>query len=260
MAEIVAPVITPDSGQGAAPAGAGQAGSSGSAFFTSPDGKAYATKDELANDWKESYLRREDYSRKTMTLADERKKHEKEREDFKKEQERVGALKDEYGKFDKMVRSRPDVYAEMKQRLQRGPSVDTFAQSLEQQIEEKYGGKFKEFEDYMKNQQAQTERDRAFKTVKDKYADVDEDLVMNMLDEISSGDFSTLVEALHWATKGRSLNPATVAKKVAQHVAGNRGVGLPSGSGQPISDRDSAPKTIDEARDRLMRQTISKGG
>jgi len=260
MSDIVAPVSTPVDGQGGAPVDTGQAGSSGSAFFTSPDGRAYASPDELAKDWKESYLRREDYTRKTMEHAETRKKFEKEREDFKKEQDRIEALKDEYGKFDKMVRSRPDVYAEMKQRLQRGPSTETFAQSLEQQIEEKYGGKFKEFEEYIRNQQAQAERDKAFKTVKEKYADMDEDLVMNMLEEISSGDFSTLVEKLHLAVKGGSVNPTTVAKKLAQRVAGNRGAGLPGGSGQPVPDNQGAPKTIDEARDRLMRQTVSKGG
>ena len=240
-------VATPVEEQGA-PAPEGQA----EPYFSYdyPDGEkvSYATKEELAAGYKDSYFRTKDYTRKSQENARYRKQYEDrmkeldDREKSHKERER------EWEQRDKFIKSRPDVYKQIGQLMQRPASPEEF-------VNEKYSALEKEIEDmksWRKEQELNRETDALFSQMQGKYEDFDPDMVREQINLLSESGLDSLVETIYYANKGR-VSPAQMQQKVAENLAKKKKAAVMPGKGAPVPIPEDVPDSIDAARDRALK-------
>lgn len=69
---------------------------------------AFKDRDELASAWRENYLRRSDYTKKTQALADERKQYEADLKKFQGDQETFKLLSQKYDQWQELLDKIPE--------------------------------------------------------------------------------------------------------------------------------------------------------
>lgn len=248
--------LMPD-GQGSGPIEPPPDDSEDKAFFSykDADNKEYKfnTPDELTKHFHEGYLRQSDYTKKTQSLAEERKKFdgerlkwENDRKDHLSRLSRAEQLEKEYKQFKEFVDSRPDVYNELKKRVESGMQPDGVNAAVEKIIQEKYGKKFEEFESWQKQQEHQASLDAAEKALKEMYNDYDSAAVQEAFASLSGGDVKSLLETLHFSLKGRKT-PLETEERIVENLAKKKDAGLLPSNGTPPPGKVTG-KSIDDVR------------
>ena len=238
-------------GQGGEPPAPQLGGQGAEPFFALDDGTSFSTKEEMAKAWKESGMMRSDYTQKTQGLAEERKKFEHGMEDFRRRQKENDDKSGEFKQFDRFVREHPDVYEELKSRVSLGSTPQTFQKNLEKMIEEKYGTKLQEIEQWKQQQEMERNLQDTFKNLKGKHEDLDEDELRNAMTELADQGMEGLMETLYFAKKGRT-DPIAMEQRAAQNILKKKSAGLTAGTGTLPPTRGNKYKTIDEAHSAAM--------
>lgn len=199
--------------------------------YKGDDGKetVYKTKDELSKAYKDSMFMRKDYTQKTQSLAEERKKWETEKEQHFRWYDQTQRQAEEYKKYDAFLKSRPDVFRQLQKAMQQGASPDAVQEVLEQKMDEKYGKEINEMKTWRAEQEARSRRDQTFSAMKEKFEDFDEEAVSQALSELASGDLSTLVEQIYYANKGR-MSPMQIEKKIVNNLQKKQSARMVGGS------------------------------
>jgi hypothetical protein len=211
---------TPDQAAGKAIAESSQ----NSPFFedVSPDGtkKVYATRDDLAREWKSSYLRQSDYTRKTQEIAQARKQHEEEIRKFQEDQKAFLDNRKRYDEWDKLLKQRPDIYQQLEKAASSPPDAYTaFERSREYAdgAKQELAGRIEALEKRLEEENTKKELDSEIQALKGKYPDFNEPEIMSRLEYISDGSTAKLLELLYHAYKGQT-SPAQVEEKITQNL------------------------------------------
>jgi vacuolar-type H+-ATPase subunit I/STV1 len=249
-------------GQGApaqaqqAPISQGSTSQPGQPFFKvkDPDGKeqVFNSPADLEKAWKESHLRQRDYTQKTMTHAQAVKQFQKEKEEHEKEYKQILAQKAEYEKYEKAMRTRPDIQKYLSQAVNQPANSQTVYERSTGYVDEKTGElskKLEELEKWKEQQELERQRDGIYKEMKSEDPDFDEASVNEMLEELAPGDMRSLVKILWDAKRGRE-SPAKIEEKLKKNLEEKNGSRMMPGSGAPGGSRKY--KTIKEAADAAM--------
>jgi len=225
-------------GQGAAPSqGQGTAPDNGQGdqvWWKAPDGTAFKSPDDLGKVYQDGLMMRKDYTKKTQTLAEERRAHEQERKQFQLDREehlRVVSDREarakEHEQFDRFVKQYPAKYKAWLAEIKKGPGPDDVAERVRQEMEEKYGSKLSELDNWKAQQEAERLRNEAYAGLKGKYSDFDADSVNKRLEELTAklrdGDIGYLAEMLFLSNRATKATPERIEedKRSAQLLPGS---------------------------------------
>jgi uncharacterized protein YeeX (DUF496 family) len=223
-----------------------------------PDGskRTFASKEELAKEWKNSYLRQSDYTKKTQEIAQNRKQIEDERKKFADEQKAFLGSRKQYDEWDRLLKTRPDIY----QQLERAASSPADPSVAYDRAKEYADGTTQKLQERLETLEKRLEEDNTKKEIestigslKEKYEDFDEPEVMARLEYLSDGDTGKLLELLHWATKGQK-SPAQVEQKITEGLKKKSQAGLVSTKGTGPASTSKTYRNTDEAREAAMRE------
>lgn len=220
-------------------------------FFKDPiGGQVFKTQEELAKAWEQSFLRREDYSRKTGDLASQRRQHEQERANFERQrkefEEEMRRTRDEYKSFDERIRKNPQIYQMLKQQLNNQTGLNQDA--IDRLIDQKYGDKFKKIDQWEAEKLANEQKSEAINALKLMYEDFDEGPIQEMYDKLlNDNSIQSLMEIFYHAHKGRSINPLDVERKMTAEIAKKRQAGLTSSQGSKATGSPVVHRTLNAA-------------
>lgn len=224
--------------------------------YTPPGGKpeVYATKDDLAKAYKESFFRQSDYTRKAQEVAKQRQEHEKAVKDFEEQQKMFAQTKAKYDQWDNILKSRPQVAQQLMRMGQMPAAPGEVFERAQGYTDEKYKAledKLAAIEKEREAERFQRELDSNMDKLSGEFKDFDRETVMHLLNEVSSGDTATLLRHLYFASKG-SQPPVEVEKKVLDGIERKRQAGIvPSSKATPPSNTKPA-KSIREAKERML--------
>lgn len=214
----------------------------------------FSTPDELNEALKSSYFRQQDYTRKTQSIAEQKKQIEKERADFQEQMKMFQQSKKQYDEWDNLLKQRPQIYQQL-QNLARSPANpgEIYDRSVGY-VDEKtkaFEEKVKQFEDYIKEQKSEKERNSIIEQLTGKYEDFDRQSVEEALAALRDGGLPALYEMGYYARKGRSLTPSEVEKNVTQKLRKKQSAGLQKPGQPPSNGKQYA--NVKEARAAAMR-------
>lgn len=256
----------PREGQGdTTPAAAAQAAmadtvTSSEPFFEDvlPDGskKVFKSKDELAKEWKNSYLRQSDYTKKTQEIAQTRKQIEEERKKFSDEQKAFLESKKRYDDWDKLLKSRPDIYSQLERAATSAPDPTVAYERAKEYADgttKELAQRLEALEKQLEEERTKKEMDSEIASLKEKYPDFDESEVMARLEYLSDGKTGPLLELLHWAVKGQK-SPAQIEQKITESLKKKSHAGMVPTSGAGAATSNRTFRNTDEAREAAMRE------
>lgn len=263
MADPTGQVVeTPDLGQGDASPDNGQVNA---APFYKYEDQEFKSPDELTKYIREGTYRHSDYTKKTQSLAEERKKWENERSSFYKQVSDFGEQRkgwEKYEQLDKRMKSDPAfaravlkaVQETQGQGLQGQDMQEVFKNLLEETGITK---KLSDFEEAEKRRQADTERDQALEELSSRYPDLDRKGVVTLYEEIMGPDkrMGDFLELLHFAHKGRSTNPEAIQKKTIESLEKKKDAGIPTSGGASYSGE----KKTSEGNIRRLAEKLKAG-
>lgn len=173
---------------------------------------AYKTKEELLRDFQGHYMRRSDYTKKTQSLAEQRKAFEKEQERYKDEQayfaKKMAEIQEMEAKIKKLP---PQVYQQLVGQVQSEMSKDPVIRQLQERLE----AEDKEKEERKKQEEAAQESVRFQKDVesasnylKKVYPDFNQEDVIQLVMQMRQGppeeQLVSLLEAVYHKHKSTS--------------------------------------------------------
>lgn len=215
-----------------------------SSFFdwTDPTGKqvSFSSPDELSNAMRDSYLRREDYTRKTQELSSKQKEYEKRQADFEDQMREFTKRKSQYDEWDNLLKTRPQVHQQL-MRLVNSPASpgETFDRAKEYADEQltSIRKELEDFKKYKEQQELEGRRNAAFENLGKKYGDIDRNALEERLSMLKGGDIESLYEMLYHANRGMSLTPGEVEKNIAEKLKKKQSAALPKGGSPPSGDK-----------------------
>lgn len=217
-------------------------------FFEAEDEKGnpvkFKSREEMAEAWRKSGMLHSDYTRKTQTLAQQRK----ELEEWKKQQEtEIEQRRAEMKKFDEFLQKRPDVYQDLKKRMS-SPDHNTAyyqAQQYTDQISGELKKELEELKGWKKQREMEEARSRIFEEMKSNHKDFDENKVSELISKMDFADPKAMIEILYYASKGRET-PAQIEQRLADSQRQKQAGRMLPGSGSPSGSK-STYKSFDEA-------------
>lgn len=227
--------------------------------FTPPGGKpeVYATREDLERAYKDSFMRTSDYTKKTQEVAKQRQEYEKQRKDFEEQQKMFAKSKAQYDEWDRLLKARPQVARQLMQLGQSPAAPGEIFERAQGYVDEKYKALEEKLEALEKEREAERfnrELESSIQTLSGEFKDFDREAVLGLLNEVSNGDTSTLLKHLYYAHKG-ARSPVEAEKKVLEGIERKRQAGIvPSSKATPPSN-GRAPRSIKEARARLLAET-----
>lgn len=215
--------------------------------FGRGDVRSFKTKEELMEAMRDLHggsLRREDYTRKTQELAEQRKQFEKERESIKK--------------YNDFLKNNPHVRNKLDQYLKQGTTGDVAVDKARAYADEVKSEIQKEMEE-LKSWKSQREREerqqKAIQALKQKYQNFSEDNVRKLMSSFDANDPVAIMELFHHAFQGQNMGPTQQAR-MAQAQQQKQQARMVPGGGAPSPSAGDA-SSIDEAYERAMREIQS---
>jgi hypothetical protein len=222
-----------------APVDAGQAdlgsdnGQVEQTFHTYED-QVFKTPDELNEYLKSGTMRQKDYTQKTQSLAEERRKHENEKALWLRQQSDFDEKIKFYKDVDNFFKDHPKAFGEVQKMVNRGASGSDIREIVKQAIDEQVGPKLNEVEEYRKREMAKAEKAKYYEDLKKRYPDFDEQGVSTAYDELMTSpeaNLGTLLEHIHFALKGRGTDPAKIQRETLDNLEKKSKAGIPSTKG-----------------------------
>lgn len=220
-------------------------------FFSTKIGEEeikFRNAQELEREFKDSYLRRADYQRKTQTLAEQRKEVEQRQKELEDQYKEFVRKKQTYDQWDQTLKSRPDLYNKLLQ-IGTNPGPETYGLKAQAYADEK----IKSLEDKLNSILEERQYEKKNKELEDIYSemaqvypDFDRDAVHSRLEELTTGELRPLIQNLYYANKG-SITPEQIEQTMLKNQqAKQRAKMMPSGGGQ-VSNK-KAFKNLKEAK------------
>jgi hypothetical protein len=216
---------------------------------------------ELGDFIRQGSLRHADYTRKTQSLAEERKAYEANKAKFDAEYTHFLESKQQNDKIEKYLQSLPpEVFERLKQGIKgqprkpaRDPEVEKFMKQYEADKQEREAERQRQLDN--------EERERAFNNLSKVHEDFDRDSVMEMvksLEEVPEEDrMRTFMEMLYYSQKGR-MTPAEIERKMADNLAKKAKTPVPMGHTAKTPDKGrTSYADLNEARKAAMEELDS---
>lgn len=221
--------------------------------FEDGEERKFTSPDELKGFIRDGVLRHSDYTKKTQSVAEERKKLEADRQRYDAEYSQMLQMKQEHDKIQQYLsKLPPQAYQALKQQIAQ-------AQQGNQKGDPRVDKLMEEFEADKKarqeREQAETERQQreaAFSELEKQYQDFNRDEVLQLAKALEEappgGQMRALMELLYHANRGKKT-PAQIERDMAQNFARKKNLKTPiSGGGKPPSNPGSAQyNNTDEA-------------
>lgn len=246
----------PEPGQGAAQTAPAAPDTQSEPFFSYKyaDGReeVYKSKEELAKAYRDSFLRQSDYTRKTQEVAQTKKQIEEERKKFAEEQKQFTSIKQRYDEWDRLLKSRPDLYSQLERVATAPPDPSAVFDRSKGYVDEKYTAleeQLKEMKAAMEKDKTQKELDATFAKFKSKYEDFDEGPIMERLELLAGGETEPLIDALYWATKGQMTpaKEAAIEEKITENLQKKKSAGMVPAKGTGAAPSKKTYRNPDEA-------------
>lgn len=253
----------PASGQDTQAPVTGQAVTTNEPFYTykgASGEESYASREDLDKAMRENFLRQSDYTRKTQEVAKLRKQHEEERKRFEEEQKAFQQSRSRYDEWDRLLKSRPDVYRQLEQLAGAPPDPSVAYERSTQYADEKtreLAERIEAMEKQYEEEKSRREMDEIFGKLGKEYEDFDQTAVLEMLETLKDGQTEPLIRALYLANKGRA-NPLDTEKKVVEKLQKKAEAKVTPGK-SAASPNTALPKTLDE-RAQAAQRALSRGG
>jgi len=218
----------------------------------------FKTKEELEKAWKDSYLRQDDYTRKTQSVAQLRKQYDQKMKEIENREKEFQAKVKEYEHYDNFLKSRPDAYQTLQRMLNQPPSPEVAYQRAESLVNDKTGEiekKLQEFEEWKKQQEIEREKGDVFSRLAQELPDFNPQTIEERLASLRDADFEVLARLLYHAERGEK-SPLEVERKITDKLKQKGGVKTTSPKGAPPSETKF--KSIDEGRLAALRD--AQGG
>lgn len=234
------PDVTPEVGQGVV----------NEPFYTDPHSKtAYGTKEELNQAMKDSFMMRGDYTQKTQALGKDREDLEKKIAENNRFYDETLQHDSELKQFKRLIKERPEVYREMKAKLQQRPSAGTQEEIVKRIVDEQYGPELEEFRGWKKQQEDEQEMNGVYEELTQQYPDLDRASIEEAFGKLDG--MKSLVETIYHASKGR--DPLAVERAMTEKLAQKQKAGLaPASKTQPSPSVTTG--SIDEIGEALRAQ------
>lgn len=223
------------------------------------EGLNFKDQDELSQWIKDNHLRRSDYTKKTQEVAESRRAFLTEKELFAQQLRDFEDKKKGYSIHDEMnefLTQNPDVFNELKQRLEERKRLGLTGQvpmeSIEKMMEERFGPDIQAFKDWQRERKTAEQRESALGPLKEKYEDFDEKLIDEEFNKLKqAGDLGTLYEILYHSLKGRNANPAKAEEDVLAKIEKNKKAGILPAKGGKVGTPTKEVGSIDALRAEL---------
>lgn len=223
--------------------------------FDDGESVSFRDKDELANWVKESALRQKDYTKKTQTLAEQRRQLEQqkaEQEKQAKEQiEQIKKAKEKWDRYEQALKKRPQLFQQLDRMASQPASPDEIFERSKGYADERY----QSLEDEVKQLKEERERERLEKQRNDvysrlaqKYSDFDERSVNQLLGSLEEGNLEPLLEMAYKASR---YSPNGSEEQVLEKLEKKKGARLPAGGGSPPPNK-SGPTDIKGAYEQAI--------
>jgi len=203
--------------------------------WTDPDTKEvsnFATREDLEKGFKDSYMMRSDYTRKTQDIATQRRQNDSQRQRLDSMMEDVRKKQTEYEKFDDFIKNRPDVYRQLNTMMQAPPDGNVGYERATSYVDEKNAEldeRLKEFENWKRESELEKEKNLHFEELRTAYPDFDSEAVEKALQSLGQGNIKDLYESLYFSGKGR--DPVALEQRAARAAKEKAEAGvLPAGS------------------------------
>lgn len=209
--------------------------------------RQFRSKEELKEAMKELHggsLRREDYTRKTQELAEQRKQFEKERESIKK--------------YNDFLKNNPHVRNKLDQYLKQGTTGDVAvdkARAYADEVKSEIQKEMEELKSWKSERERQERQQKAIQALKQKYQNFSEDNVRKLMSSFDANDPVAIMELFHHAFQGQNMGPTQQAR-MAQAQQQKQQARMVPGGGAPSPSAGDA-SSIDEAYERAMREIQS---
>ena len=181
-------------------------------FDYGEDGKgSYATREDLAKGFRENYFRTADYTRKTMSLADERKKFEAERDTFSNDRKAWEAQKGEYDGIKQLIDAMPEGEFQRLLREVQTQSVSPEVREMQKRLDAMEREKAEREEAAKKEESRKAldrDRNKAYEVLQKQYPDFNRETVEGkineMLDQPEALQYQLLMELVYKSLTGAS--------------------------------------------------------
>ena len=233
-------------------------GTSAQAFFetTLPDGKkeTFASREDLDRAWRESYLRRSDYTRKTQEVGNQRKQLDQERKEFEEQLKAIQEQKKKYDTYSERLKNRPDVARRLEELASGVANPHDLLQVSKGYADEKVSALEKQLQELVKEREAEKfdrTMEETYRKLETEYEDFDRKSVEDLLQELSGGNVEALSRMAYFASRGM-LSPAQVEQKLATAREKKKASGMPKSGSTPQS-KGKNYKSVDEALEAALR-------
>lgn len=258
MSQEMAPEETPDEGQVStgqgpemAPEETGQAEEPLLEYHFEGDDEPtrFQSADELKSFIRDGTLRHSDYTKKTQSVADERKKLESERDRFNNEYNEFLQSRGQIQKYNEFLNKNP----QLKQQLSRMVAQPQGGQDPRvDELKEQFESLQKERDSEKKRQESDQAREKAFEALGKRFPDFNRKEVEALLGEFQQmppgGEAEKMAELLHYANRGKKT-PAQIEQEVASREEKAQGAHAPMTPGkQPGGGKKKEFSSIEEAR------------
>lgn len=216
-------------------------------FEDEDEPRIFATKDELDKFFRDHALRHRDYTKKTQSVAEQRKAIERERQKFDTEYQSFLQAKSRIDKYQEFLKQNPHVEKQLAQLMkQPRPQGDPRYDELKKELDS-----FKqERETEKQRQEREQAKEKAFELMSGRYQDFNRKEVEAMLEEFREtppgGEAERLIELLYYANKGRK-SPAQIEQEVAQRAEREKSAHTPMSPGKAGSGEPKTFSSIEEA-------------
>jgi hypothetical protein len=228
--------------------------------YEDEEGKKTDFKDaNEVNDFiRRSGMMRADYSRKTQTLAGERRTYEADKARTDAEYTTFLTSKQENDKIEKLLQSLPpEVFERLKLGIKGQPKKQARDPEVDQMLKD-YANDKKERETEKQQSADNTAREKAFESLGKSYDDFDKESVMEMvkgLEEVPPEDqMRTFMEMLYHSQKGK-MTPAEIERKMAENLERKSKTPVPMGHTAKVPNTgEKKYSNLKEAREAAMEE------
>lgn len=219
-------------------------------FFDYGDGDdkvSFANRDEVTSYIDKRGMQESDYTKKTQTLAEDRRRFLSEQDEYRRrsaqEDEVTKKLRERYEKHDAAMKRRPNIAKQLDALASQPANPDEVYQRSTGYVDEKYAGLEKRLDAYdeaRQREQLEHQRDEVYTRLQGKYPEFDKEAVNKVLDTLEEGNLEPLLDIAFRAS--RYAQVPGMEERVAEKLQRKQAAKLPTGGGVP---KPPSPTSLD---------------
>lgn len=223
-------------------------------FLKIDDSTFFNTPDEAVKAFQEGTQRHSEHKKAMSALEEDRRRHENEKALWIRQQSEWDDKIKLYKQADELFKANPRAFQTVKQMLRQGAGREDIQELIDKAVKQKLGP----IEENEKRRSAQEERNRYFTELKERLPDLDEKAVSSLYDQLMSpeANMGTLIEMLHYANRGKGIDPTQIQKETINNLEKKSKAGIPSVKGAGYSAKKEVNKlNMKQLAEKLKRET-----